>query len=311
MAAPLNASDVDRYLRALFSHASSDAYVEIRFRTETGMGRAFYGLAHLVDAETMIARLAPATDVYVGVLPRNRQASGRDAVVPHGQVVWTDCDSPQSVAALDSFVPEPSILLASGGSDENRHAYWLLRERVAIDTIERANRRMASRLGADTSCADAARILRPPSLNHKYAPPTAVRLIRCDSARRYALDDIVDVSRDDAPSRDPRTRREEARIDADPLLRIDPTRYVEALCGVRVGRDHKISCPFHADDKPSLHVYQDPARGWWCFGCNRGGSIIDFAALVFLTTTRGSDFVELRRRLTDIFVPEHAEGRRS
>jgi hypothetical protein len=30
---------------------------------------------------------------------------------------------------------------------------------------------------------------------------------------------------------------------------------------------------------PSLHVYDTPARGWYCFGrCRRGGTIYDLAA---------------------------------
>jgi hypothetical protein len=43
----------------------------------------------------------------------------------------------------------------------------------------------------------------------------------------------------------------------------------------------------HEDRTPSLHVYGDPERGWFCFGCGRGGSIYDFAALLFGRGTRG------------------------
>ena len=34
-------------------------------------------------------------------------------------------------------------------------------------------------------------------------------------------------------------------------------------------------CPFHADKGPSLKVYKG-SRGWHCYGCHRGGSVIDF-----------------------------------
>ena len=34
-------------------------------------------------------------------------------------------------------------------------------------------------------------------------------------------------------------------------------------------------CPFHADDTASLKIYPG-RRGWSCFGCHRGGSVIDF-----------------------------------
>ena len=34
-------------------------------------------------------------------------------------------------------------------------------------------------------------------------------------------------------------------------------------------------CPFHGERAPSLKVY-DGTKGWHCFGCERGGSVIDF-----------------------------------
>ena len=34
-------------------------------------------------------------------------------------------------------------------------------------------------------------------------------------------------------------------------------------------------CPFHGDHDASLRVY-DGDRGWYCFGCHRHGSVIDF-----------------------------------
>ncbi|MCA1678067.1 MAG: hypothetical protein LC790_03690 [Actinobacteria bacterium] len=46
---------------------------------------------------------------------------------------------------------------------------------------------------------------------------------------------------------------------------------------------------------------EDPARGWYCFGCGRGGSIYDLAALLWQRRTRGEDFRQLRREL-DAFV---------
>ena len=34
-------------------------------------------------------------------------------------------------------------------------------------------------------------------------------------------------------------------------------------------------CPFHGDHDASLKVYRG-TKGWHCFGCGRGGSVIDF-----------------------------------
>ena len=34
-------------------------------------------------------------------------------------------------------------------------------------------------------------------------------------------------------------------------------------------------CPFHGEKAPSLKIYKNTG-GWHCFGCGRGGSVIDF-----------------------------------
>ena len=42
-----------------------------------------------------------------------------------------------------------------------------------------------------------------------------------------------------------------------------------------------IKCPFHTGDRTaSLKVYPG-RRGWYCFGCHRSGSVIDFTAELF------------------------------
>ena len=46
------------------------------------------------------------------------------------------------------------------------------------------------------------------------------------------------------------------------------------LYGYRTKRGF-MCCPFHGEKEPSLKVYRETG-GWHCFGCNRGGSVIDF-----------------------------------
>ena len=42
-----------------------------------------------------------------------------------------------------------------------------------------------------------------------------------------------------------------------------------------------IKCPFHAGDRTaSLKAYPS-GRGWYCFGCHRGGTVIDFVVELF------------------------------
>ena len=50
----------------------------------------------------------------------------------------------------------------------------------------------------------------------------------------------------------------------------------------------KMVCPFHADKNASLQIYRTGERhsGWHCFGCGKGGSVIDF-----VMEHEGCDFV--------------------
>ena len=54
-------------------------------------------------------------------------------------------------------------------------------------------------------------------------------------------------------------------------------------------------------------MYADPARGWYCYGCGRGGSVIDFAAALWNITPRGRAFVELHDRLSALLLPPTIE----
>jgi len=96
--------------------------------------------------------------------------------------------------------------------------------------------------------------------------------------------------------------RPPAAID-DPLLAVPPAVYVELLTGRETGRDGKVSCPFHEDSTPSLHVYEDVERGWTCFGCDRAGTIIDFGAELYGIEPRGRGYYEIRERLEADLIP--------
>ena len=52
--------------------------------------------------------------------------------------------------------------------------------------------------------------------------------------------------------------------------------------GYMPNRASFISCPFHtADNTPSLKIYKDIGRGFYCFACGANGSVIDFVMLLF------------------------------
>ena len=85
------------------------------------------------------------------------------------------------------------------------------------------------------------------------------------------------------------------------------TRQLCEHVGLALDRNGNALCPFHGDSNKSLKVYKDPKRGWACFGCHRGGTVLDFAmawydidfqqALVRLDTEFGLG-LPMRRKLT-------------
>lgn len=56
----------------------------------------------------------------------------------------------------------------------------------------------------------------------------------------------------------------------------------EEVCrfyGIEVNNG-KARCPFHHDKSPSMILYKGN-KGWWCYPCNRGGSVIDLVMQLF------------------------------
>lgn len=53
--------------------------------------------------------------------------------------------------------------------------------------------------------------------------------------------------------------------------------YMES-CGIAFNRSGFACCPFHGEKEPSLKVY-DRTNSWVCFGCHKGGDVINFARL--------------------------------
>lgn len=225
--------------------------------------------------------------------------------------LWADCDTPESMEALGAFQPAPSMVVNSG---HGRHGYWSLWPPVGPDELEHANRRLAHALGADMRATDAARILRPPgTFNHKSGAPVAVTLEHL-KVEVYTAEQVTgrlpDPSGGDvrAPGAGGPVRPLSAVPDS--LAAISPPVYVEALTGRVPDRSGKVSCPLpdHEDGTPSMHVYEDAAAGWYCYGCGRGGRIYDLAAILggYRLPLRGADFIAVRGVLLGYFASEAA-----
>jgi DNA primase len=73
--------------------------------------------------------------------------------------------------------------------------------------------------------------------------------------------------------------------------------------GIEVVRN-KARCPFHHDDNPSMILYNGN-KGWWCYACNQGGSVIDLVMKLF-----NLNFVEAMGKINDDFhlgLPLHSD----
>ncbi|WP_249011194.1 CHC2 zinc finger domain-containing protein [Conexibacter sp. DBS9H8] len=304
------ADELERYLQLLGGRARAGELLEIRYRIPEGMGRRFVQACEVRAAARTIRALASGSDTFVGVLPRVRPRGRLDDIAPFATVAWVDCDTHASTRTLASLRCPPTMLVASG-SEDHRHAYWLLRAPVDLPGLERLNRTLALALGADAGVVTKPHtILRPPtSLNHKHAPPRAVRLLDIDPSRAYDPAELTDglhapsppaptdVRRDVVPAWPRRARQEGDESVYERLRELPAAEYVRALTGREPNREGKVRCVFHEERTPSLQLYPDGS--WCCFGCGRGGTIVDFAAGIWGLGTKGPDFLRVRDRLAE------------
>jgi len=65
--------------------------------------------------------------------------------------------------------------------------------------------------------------------------------------------------------------------------------------GLKVNKQGFAVCPFHGDNDASLKIYKG-GRGWCCFGCHKGGDVINFASAYY-----GTRFADTLKRLNDDF----------
>ncbi len=193
-----------RLLTAPYQH-SARAFVELRAFTPGAKGgkpsaRGWFPLHDqgLSALALRASRVAPASDVYIGVLPRTEGKGGADGLRLCG-CLWCDVDGgnegPREAlqlltnAVMANRVPAPNVLTRSGGG---LHAYWLLdppapcKTAEEQDRVRRVLRRVVLAVGgdnerahADRASAEPARVLRlPGTFNHKTGSPRPVTLLR-------------------------------------------------------------------------------------------------------------------------------------
>jgi len=93
----------------------------------------------------------------------------------------------------------------------------------------------------------------------------------------------------------PRDRRAEFAEFAERVKAAVSIRDVLTLNGIQVSRHGFAVCPFHGDHDASLKVY-GKGRGWVCYGCHKGGDVINLAMELY-----GVGFQDAIRKLNDEF----------
>jgi hypothetical protein len=288
-------------LLAVIAGREQRGFFEVRWSLARGMGQAWFPLADRAGCLALIEKKAAKHDVFIGAVPRTHKDGGKKAV-RRAWCVWVDCDTPEAVERLAEFEPRPALLIRSG-SDGNVHAWWPLTTPVSPQWCERANKRLALRLGADVRATDVARILRPPgSLNHKTSPPRRVYAVDGLGASvpiAHLVADLPDPELPRAPAAPVSRKPRLPSHGHDELGDVPVHEYVYRLTGREPDGRGMLCCPFHkngTETSPSFKCYAN-TRTWYCWACGTGGGVYEFGAQVFNLGTRGDDFLDLREHL--------------
>ena len=270
-----------------------DGSLRMRSRSErsgylpAGDGRAL--------AEGLARARRRREEAFTSPLARPAPVPGKKAV-ERGRVAWVDLDSARDEPAWPAAL-RPSLVVSSG---RGLHAYWRLDRVLGAVGVESLNRRLATRFDGDLACTDRGRIMRlPGSFNGKRGAWCAIRRVDLTAAP-LVIERVVAALPDPDPPRPVRRQRFVARRD-DYLATLTPPRYFALLCGLEVpASGGYVSCPLHEERTASCHVWPDE-RGWWCFGCSRGGGIYDLASLLaggpWGRDLAGARFLAVRDRL--------------
>lgn len=186
---------------------------------------------HPVDKNGIVP--SDAADVYFSVHPTDKAKDQHsrttgDAVCSIAHL-FAEFDAKDfngldaALAHVNALPIKPSVIVCSGGG---YHAYWLFSCPVPLTDanrgiIQKVQADWVAVVGGDKGAKDLARVLRVPgTLNHKYAPPRPVELVRGDGPW-HEFDDLVRFiadareSVDDAQVIDPPPAAKAQQVPAD------------------------------------------------------------------------------------------------
>jgi hypothetical protein len=283
----------------------------------------FFPVGDLAAAADFALRTGQTLATYVGNAPRLREG-GKTTDVGRAWILSADCDSIDSLDALNAFTPAPTLIVHTGGRTPSTardgdgrpraHAHWVLRDPIESPLVFALGKeRLAAALGADPSFADAARIIRIPGTRwHKDHKDRPVILAEHHPDRVYRAEDVL-AGLPAAPSTAPaRIPNGSVSLD-DPLKEIPAPEFFADLYGLAADHRGYVRCPFHKAGRertPSLFLYGPGTRypdrhpGWWCFGCRRGVDIYEAAALRWgwPHTPSGPAFLTIKQRLLNFYI---------
>ena len=92
----------------------------------------------------------------------------------------------------EAQLPDPSVSVFTGG--KSHHHYWLLDEFITIEQFEDLQKRLAQRLGSDSSISSGDQILRVAGFPHSKTGKLAEVVFPADDdAARYSVDEFSDL----------------------------------------------------------------------------------------------------------------------
>lgn len=105
---------------------------------------------------------------YFGPMTRVRPGLARQDTPATYNLIWTDVDRPDALEALEGLRDVglyPSAVVATG-TPGHAHAYWKLSHELAVDEVERLNRRVCTALRGDPNLVPRNCLLRLPGFDN-------------------------------------------------------------------------------------------------------------------------------------------------
>jgi hypothetical protein len=175
-------SDLESFFQYLYGDETGYIYCATKSPSTYEWNQFFFSWPNESGkAYKFIQQVRSSAEVYMAPALFTAPGDSHKEFVKGASVVWVEFDG--NVPTDLQGVPDPTCRIRSSG-EQNEHWYWKLDRVLAADELERINRALTYKFGADSSGWDANQVLRPPgTFNHKKKRETALLLMAGDSIR--------------------------------------------------------------------------------------------------------------------------------